>query len=797
MELLMKYITGTVCFYSLLFFMCVCAYSEDGVKRSLNNPASERTGSLNVKDFGAKGDGKTDDTESVQRCLLEAGSSKYPRFYRGHTAAPEVYFPEGIYCISNTLLVPSCGGKDGVLSFINLRGDGAVIRQASSEKDIMYIRYAYRNLIEGLTFEGGRRQIKIWSKNHDKAHIIIRDCVFRNSTGAAIDDQLRVPFSYDSHFIEGIVEPYSIKTGESGLPLLTAVDEEPYKIAGYVSTTMRISRCSFENCMQALSIWADWSLVDDCVIETNPEMSGPAILTGGTLMLEKIRGLGHGAPGKKQWWITIDQRKNIRPSWGNISLDMKQVSLKTDSAAGWTVVRNEAKNSVPNVVIFADDCVFQGTGSDNYGILHLVEIPNLIMIRNCRELNGGNCNLFSYEKQFPKEYFGKANPESFAYVLDDNNIGIKPNVTDMMKPFVKAALPGKINQLFVEGIADETSTATLTEIRKGIKRSINLANFGAKGDGIADDTEAFRLALTDAASAAGLTELIVPNGIYRLGETLKLPERIVIRGSGYVAITTSYGWKGPVFISSEPQILLLQNLNFTKCEQAVSILSRPDQNPKLVIDNCAFNETADFAVKCQAGYGDAGEPNQAKLRISDCTFEYCRMLWSNFKYVLVENAWVTTDPDMKNTGAIVNKGGFHFKTLQGVPQTTMKWKTPGGKDSTDTKSTDMRWVNNYYHVQFDRCRFGGEDGGLPAVVNLTSRGTVLFNNTYLNMAQKKPGNTARNTFIDCEKIPEFIAVRGAWGYETTMLMVPNGMKESLPGHFFESGNTIPVKIEEK
>lgn len=60
---------------------------------------------INVKDFGAKGDGVADDTEAIQTALREA---------RRNTT---VYFPAGVYSITKTLIVPPGNG-------VRLTGDG-------------------------------------------------------------------------------------------------------------------------------------------------------------------------------------------------------------------------------------------------------------------------------------------------------------------------------------------------------------------------------------------------------------------------------------------------------------------------------------------------------------------------------------------------------------------------------------------------------------------------------------------------------------------------------------------------
>ena len=70
------------------------------VTRSLQNKIDE---SVSVKDFGAKGDGATDDTAAIQRTIKEI----YPTLNVNSTAVRRViHFPAGTYLISQPILLP-------------------------------------------------------------------------------------------------------------------------------------------------------------------------------------------------------------------------------------------------------------------------------------------------------------------------------------------------------------------------------------------------------------------------------------------------------------------------------------------------------------------------------------------------------------------------------------------------------------------------------------------------------------------------------------------------------------------
>jgi len=749
--------------------------------RTLTVP--NKTGTLNVRDFGAMGDGLTDDTEAIQKCLLQAASPGYLHsFHEAYCCTPEVFFPEGTYLISRTLLLKECGGPFRK-SLINLRGEGATIKQANPDLDILYFRLSWRHLVEGLTFDGGKRQIKLWSKNLDQGHVTIRNCVFKNSSGYAIDDQIHHIPDNDraKSYFSNVIEPYVVGSDSTGLPLLTPVDEEEWPICGYVSTLMHITDCSFIRCMHVLSGWADWIVFENSSIETHPEMVGPAIISSASLMLENVTALGHSTAGKDQWWITMDPQKQPE---GWVGVDLQKVKLTTDSETGWCAIRNKTKfQAGAHSYIIADSCEFHSAGSSENCVIELAEAPNLINVRNCVETSGKEVKILGLSKPIAEDYFQGQSSEIYSYAIDENNRSLIASLPEPLEAFNDAPLPANIADRFKA----TPSTVTLASMREKIGRSINLMDFGAKGDGKADDSEAFRAALVALEEESVLTELLVPNGLYLIGQPVALSQRLVIRGLGRAFLTVPVGQKGPVFSAENAEHLVLQNLHFFKSEEAIHISTKKDRKSEILIDSCGFDLIGDCAITCLSGDGIAGERNQTSIRITDCTLIYSRALVHNAQSALLDSNWITTDPDMVDSGVVINKGNLQVKGLCGVPQSSRTGKTKG-KDKTETKDRDMRWIDNYGLCFADRCRFGGEDKGLPPVVNFSAQGQVFLQNSWVN---NFGGNAQRITVVDCEEIPQLIALRGNLGWPRPQMMVTvrPGANGSLQDRFFESGNT--------
>lgn len=68
-------------------------YVASAIEKVLIYIDKYRTGWINVKSYGAKGDGVTDDTEAIEKCLEEVD--------RGAI----VYFPKGVYCVSKPFIL--------------------------------------------------------------------------------------------------------------------------------------------------------------------------------------------------------------------------------------------------------------------------------------------------------------------------------------------------------------------------------------------------------------------------------------------------------------------------------------------------------------------------------------------------------------------------------------------------------------------------------------------------------------------------------------------------------------------
>jgi hypothetical protein len=151
----------------------------DAVLGTLNDTVTNAvTGVYNVLEYGAVGDGSTDDTAAIQAAINACDDT-----------GGEVYFPVGIYSINATLTISTKRGvrlSGAMQSYANPgAGLGTTLKWAgSASDDMLYIFNSQDIRIDGMCFDGadtaGSRAIFVDSDNVQVSkRIQIDHCFFR------------------------------------------------------------------------------------------------------------------------------------------------------------------------------------------------------------------------------------------------------------------------------------------------------------------------------------------------------------------------------------------------------------------------------------------------------------------------------------------------------------------------------------------------------------------------------------------------------------------------------------------
>lgn len=225
---------------------------------------------LNVRDYGAVGDGVTDDTAALQAAAaaLWGPGGALVKFVvtngTGDATFPSVVFPAGTYLIS----APINWGPDA-----HLVADGSACIKSTHAGTAFQFTAGYIVSIEGLTFAGGANAITFTNNNLNGARLSIDRCRFQAIDGPAI---CACPV-----------------TGQ------------------YLSSHVTIRGCKFFSCLQAVVSWADVTTLADAWIQwfqTRSTANSVAIeIRGGRLnfqnaMLVPIFKTSHNGCAWVGWW---------------------------------------------------------------------------------------------------------------------------------------------------------------------------------------------------------------------------------------------------------------------------------------------------------------------------------------------------------------------------------------------------------------------------------------------------------------------------------------------------------------
>jgi hypothetical protein len=288
----------------------------------------------------------------------------------------------------------------------------------------------------------------------------------------------------------------------------------------------------------------------------------------------------------------------------------------------------------------------------------------------------------------------------------------------------------------------------------------NVRDFGAKGDGVTDDTAAINAAFAAAAKmviseqpapgevyVSSLPEVYFPSGKYRLSAPINPTAHMVGEGNAVLyqpdravdIISSTFIWRWRI-----------SGFTFLGGRNQISIGNPNIDTGRIVIDKCVFQNSAGVAINI----GDQSFSTQ--LTITDCVFYGCdQVLVTYCDMTKMGDSWITTPATMKNKAAIVEAHGWLLLDhICGVPLVTPE--------------NDQRWIDNYGGVTCRNVRFGGEGGGFTAVVN-----KVRYEHTYPVIPSYLIfeacnvycwGNPKRRSMIYCEEIPNQITVRDCTGF---------------------------------
>lgn len=712
---------------------------------------------VNVRDFGATGDGQTDDTAAIQRALDAAlrtadkgrfglaplVASQPRKNLISDSGTPEVFFPAGVYRITSPLV----GGRIAML-----RGAaGAVIEQADPAADLLYFDAGRRIRIETLIFRGGDCQLRLWTRNGDMSILAVDRCRFEGG---------KVAFRTDSLALRGSspqkrVPPYTVRRASDGRAQLVPRSPENLKWM-YNSTIITFTDCEFRDCRRAIWSQVDYLILENCRVTPAREAAGSIFYHRGLVRVNGLTGRADPAPGRSSVWFELDRDGETTPPitaeggyWSTGSYAFRKLDLDNSGKQGMCVVRSNCVPRRSPRSILVTDSVVRAAGSPENGIVRIAagSHPNLLVVRNVRERSGRPVRAISYEREPDaaelarlRHYRTTPPKENYSIVLDGNSDSIDERLPEALLPFrersVAVAFPPETPRRVRP--EEETGCLAAATLKPGLKQ----------------DQSAELQKLVDEAAKRGMHTLLIPGERYRVNRTIELPPTLRIAGRG-VALLHSENPDQIFFHGKAVRDVAFENLKFSGGRSAAQLEAPGDEPVRAEFDFCAFFGQTGTAVEFRAGSGKTGEPNRARLTLRNSLFRCRRGVDTNAAESELCTSWFHNTPELDDSGFLLNRGGRMVMIANlGVPTALapQKWKML----PQDVFGRNLRWVDNYGALYLQDNRFGGESaGGIPAVYHHAPGGVVVIEGGYCSHYNP----ATMQSVIHLEALPERLVIR--------------------------------------
>lgn len=510
----------------------------------------------NVLDFGAKGDGKTDDTNAFQKALSKAGAM----------GGGTVYAPEGKYCIKGVLSIPQ---------LVTLRGDFRTPDDDSKGAGTVLLSYNGKNDKKArafITLETSAALVGVIvyypeQKVEDEAIVypptvafeangatfaMVRDCWFvnsyymidfgnarasgchyvRNFFGSPLKQGINIDYCYDSGRIEGVYfsPQYWLRAQELGIAesLSARENKKAFEYIKKNSVGMSLYYSDWENIynynVDSLSVGINFpdvkerraniqmshSVLYHCNVGISLDeiSSVGSMISNSTVIASGEDGIAVLSPAKNDAYpvlfnncILESENDSAVVMIGNGILQFVNCSFKTAKNTGYAVDLRS------NGSIYIEQSVFE----DKEKHIHVGKNTHTAQIIGCSYPNEPDVNL---ERE-----------EGFKVSVKTEPLNL-PKQSGFAHQYKKSEPNVKNAQVYY------------------------LMKYGAKAG--ADCTAALKKALKDAAATGGI--IYVPAGDYKLSDSITVPSGVEIRGcaTGTMCIQTDTGGKklkGTVFFA--------------------------------------------------------------------------------------------------------------------------------------------------------------------------------------------------------------------------------------------------------
>ena len=697
---------------------------------------------INVRDFGAAGDGVHDDTAAIQAAFKaseKAWRSWRPakdgqRFYKTYlycedAAAPAVVFPEGRYLVDGTVFVNR---------YAVMRGEGDVrILQKNPGATTFFLYRVFLARVENLKFFGGKTQLDLTTLNIEAANFLLRDCMFGRSTGPAVKSMSwKMRDAGQRAGWRKNVGEYMLdeKTGEY-------VPDPRYADASALlrqnnSTMLVIEDCTFDRCARAMEYACDGSVLRNCRILTPKNMRGGAVRVTNRMHVFGMKAVVDRDRSLAQSVFEIVSSLNAHDSSPLVFIE--DSSFRTLDGSGVCLVESSTVPRYRSSTIALRNLDVECAGSPENAIVHCAEgtFPNLVAVVNCRERGRGKVRALAAETEPDdallkkiKHYSHIGVERQFRFCFHGNSKNI-----DVSGPEWAVAHSDR----YFAG-PDASPPVKYSRIRREALRTFVAEEHGVKAGSSEDATEPLRALVALAAKEPG-SRIVLPSGTIRLTDTVELKGDVEICGAG-AAVVDGVPLDRDIFSVADGSRVLLRRLSFIGGRRTVSF-DVPGGSAEIALEDCRAFGMSD------AAFHVSGRPRAAKFRIVNGVY-YAPTLYRGNADAAIDGAWFRLLPPvddaepMPEVKGMVNLAGGRliYRDGLGVPY-IVHHRTPAGfEHNPELDKEEYRWVDNFGEFYSQCTRYGGERGGVCPVFS-HGRGPVCIEgehaNFWANNMQRSP-----------------------------------------------------------
>jgi hypothetical protein len=248
--------------------------------------------------------------------------------------------------------------------------------------------------------------------------------------------------------------------------------------------------------------------------------------------------------------------------------------------------------------------------------------------------------------------------------------------------------------------------------------------FGAKGDGVTDDTAAINRAITGAealtrtlllsvgAGGDGFTVGSTPavdfgSGIYLISGALTVGDQHLSLGSDSGAVLRQTA-AAPILSFTNAYQNEIRGLRFVGGTNHIAFTQQAYNDATILdVTGCEFHQSSDYAIVTvpPAGHGDM----DAQITIADCRFLDCGGVFDNVcNIATVADSWVETPTSWASPAP-----KSMFRHAPGV----LRIRGLTAVTAAIAQSVPLHWFDNYGSLYIEQSFFNGENAGIPIIYN--------------------------------------------------------------------------------